>query len=31
MEADCQDEQHDVTRNTVWRNRMHDVGSSQFP
>ena len=30
MAADCQDEQHDVARNTVWRNRINDVGSSQF-
>jgi len=31
MAADCQDEQHDVARNTVWCNRMNDVESSQFP
>ncbi len=30
MEADCRDAQHDVARNTGWRNRMHNVGSSQF-
>lgn len=25
------DEQHDVALNTGWRDRMNDVGSSQFP
>lgn len=29
-EADGQDEQHDVARNTVWRTCVYDVGNSQF-
>ncbi len=31
MEADCQNKQYDVARNIVWRNRMNDVSSRQFP
>ncbi len=30
-EVDYQDEQHNIALDTVWRNRVDDVGSSQFP